>query len=122
MGRVGGDGRVVGGRVQALGPKGVPVQVRDTPPLPSVLIAPIDLTLLRRVGPIVVKGGVNGLPLYGGPNSPIVRKCVLDDAAGAILEKSTLEDAIGSSNGIVIARGIGSGQGNWRVKGGLVYV
>jgi hypothetical protein len=37
-GRVGSDGGVVGGRVQALGPKGVPVQVRDAPTLPNVLL------------------------------------------------------------------------------------
>ncbi len=109
VGRVSRDGGVVGGGVKALGPKGVPVQVGDAPTLPSVLIAPINLALFGRVGPIVVEGGVDGLALNGGPDSTIVRQCVLDDATGAILEESTLQDAIGSPYGVVVARGIGSG-------------
>ena len=112
MGRVSSDGGVVGGRVQALGPKGIPMQVRDAPTLPSVLIAPINLALLRGVGPIVVEGGVDGLTLNSGANGPIVRKSVLDNATGAVLEKSALADAISGPNSIVVARGIGGRQSN----------
>ena len=113
MGGVGINGGVVGGRVQAHGTKGVPVQVRDAPTLPSVLIAPIDLALLRRVGATVVKGGVNGLALNGGTHSPILGQSVLDLATDTVLEERALDNAIGSPNIVVVARGIGSGQGNW---------
>jgi hypothetical protein len=78
-----------------------------------VLIAPIDLALLRRVGATVVKGGVNGLALNGGANSPILRQSVLDLATDTVLEERALDNAIGSPNIVVVARGIGSGQGNW---------
>jgi hypothetical protein len=109
MGRVGVKGGVVGGRVQALGTKGVPVQVGDAPTLPSVLIAPINLALLRRVGATVVEGGVNGLALNGGANSPILGQSVLDLVTGTVLEEGALDNAIGGPNIVVVARGIGSG-------------
>ena len=85
----------------------------DTPPLPSVLIAAIHLTLLRRVSPIVVKGGVNGLALNGGTNGPVLGQRVLDLLADTVLEEGALDNSIGGPNVVVIARGIGSGQGNW---------
>ena len=85
MGWVGVNGGVVGGRVQALGTKGVPVQVGYTPPLANVLIAPVNLALFRRVGRIVVEGGVNCLPLQCASNVPILRQRVLDNVTGSAL-------------------------------------
>ncbi len=113
VGRVGGEGGVVGGRVQALGPKGVPMQVRDATTLPSVLIAPIDFALLGRVSATVVESGVDGLALYGGTNGPIFRQGVLDLVTDAVLEEAAFDNAIAGPNVVVVARGIRSGQCNW---------
>ena len=110
---MGSDGGVVGGRVKALGTKGVPVQVGDATTLPNVLVAPIDFALLRRVEGIVVEGGVDGLTLYGVSTGPILRQGVLDHFAAKVLEKGY---AIGGPNGIVVASGVRSGQCNWCEK------
>jgi len=82
VGRVGGEGGVVSGGVQAVGAKGVPMQVGNSTPLPHVLIAVVDLALLWRVPGIVVESGINSLTLNSIPHVSILRESVRNRTAG----------------------------------------
>jgi len=77
-----GDGGVVLSGVQAVGAKGVPMQVGNSTPLPHVLIAVVDLALLWRVPGIVVESGINSLTLNGIPHVSILRESVSKSTCG----------------------------------------